>query len=129
MLVARGGQVWAIIKEDGREFQGAFCCPFSDSSAPSYIVPDFADFYLLHLTLMREYLNLKFRDIEPTHPFAYNLDQWLHLTRRLLRQQFSAQPSRLALPQERIGAFVRCVQEDFTFVRYIPSERPYLWHY
>lgn len=33
------------------------------------------NFYLLQLTPMREYLDLEFRDIEPTLPFAYNLEQ------------------------------------------------------
>ncbi|KAL5525520.1 hypothetical protein ACEPAG_6856 [Sanghuangporus baumii] len=32
------------------------------------------NFYLLHLSLMREYLNLEFHDIEPTLPFPYNLE-------------------------------------------------------
>ncbi|KAL4244297.1 5'-3' exoribonuclease 1 [Abortiporus biennis] len=32
------------------------------------------NFYLLHLTLMREYLDLEFHDIEPMLPFAYNLE-------------------------------------------------------
>lgn len=32
------------------------------------------NFYLLHLCLMREYLDLEFRDIEPTLPFEYNLE-------------------------------------------------------
>lgn len=30
------------------------------------------NFYLLHLSLMREYLNLEFREIEPVLPFAYS---------------------------------------------------------
>jgi len=30
--------------------------------------------YLLHLSLMHEYLNLAFHDIEPTLPFVYNLE-------------------------------------------------------
>ena len=33
------------------------------------------NFYLLHLSLMREYLNLEFHDIEPTLPFDYNLER------------------------------------------------------
>ena len=33
------------------------------------------NFYLLHLSLMREYLDLEFHDIEPTLPFAYNLER------------------------------------------------------
>ena len=33
------------------------------------------NFYLLHLSLMREYLNLEFHDIEPSLPFAYNLER------------------------------------------------------
>ncbi|OBZ66144.1 5'-3' exoribonuclease 1 [Grifola frondosa] len=32
------------------------------------------NFYLLHLTLMREYLDLEFHDIEPVLPFEYNLE-------------------------------------------------------
>ncbi|CAL1717076.1 unnamed protein product [Somion occarium] len=32
------------------------------------------NFYLLHLTLMREYLDLEFRDIEPMLPFPYSLE-------------------------------------------------------
>lgn len=32
-------------------------------------------FYLLHLSLMREYLNLEFRDIAPVLPFDYNLER------------------------------------------------------
>ncbi|KAH8112662.1 exonuclease II [Phellopilus nigrolimitatus] len=32
------------------------------------------NFYLLHLSLMREYLNLEFHDIEPSLPFAYSLE-------------------------------------------------------
>ncbi|KAG5645098.1 hypothetical protein DXG03_006912 [Asterophora parasitica] len=33
------------------------------------------NFYLLHLSLMREYLNLEFRDIEPVLPFDYSLER------------------------------------------------------
>ncbi|GLB40750.1 putative multifunctional protein that exhibits several independent functions at different levels of the cellular processes [Lyophyllum shimeji] len=33
------------------------------------------NFYLLHLSLMREYLDLEFRDIEPMLPFDYNLER------------------------------------------------------
>ena len=33
------------------------------------------NFYLLHLSLMREYLNLEFREIEPVLPFDYNLER------------------------------------------------------
>src|ERR1700736_5897376 len=33
------------------------------------------NFYLLHLSLMREYLDLEFRDIEPVLPFNYNLER------------------------------------------------------
>ncbi|KAG6889401.1 hypothetical protein C0992_005394 [Termitomyces sp. T32_za158] len=33
------------------------------------------NFYLLHLSLMREYLDLEFRDIEPILPFDYNLER------------------------------------------------------
>jgi len=33
------------------------------------------NFYLLHLSLMREYLNLEFHHIEPTLPFDYNLER------------------------------------------------------
>lgn len=33
------------------------------------------NFYLLHLSLMREYLDLEFREIEPTLPFPYNLER------------------------------------------------------
>ena len=33
------------------------------------------NFYLLHLCLMREYLDLEFRDIEPTLPFQYSLER------------------------------------------------------
>ncbi|KAF8635064.1 hypothetical protein AX15_000556 [Amanita polypyramis BW_CC] len=33
------------------------------------------NFYLLHLSLMREYLDLEFRDIEPVLPFAYSLER------------------------------------------------------
>jgi len=33
------------------------------------------NFYLLHLSLMREYLDLEFRDIEPILPFEYNLER------------------------------------------------------
>ena len=33
------------------------------------------NFYLLHLSLMREYLDLEFRDIEPTLPFDYSLER------------------------------------------------------
>ncbi|KAI0649009.1 exonuclease II [Trametes meyenii] len=33
------------------------------------------NFYLLHLTLMREYLDLEFRDIEPVLPFSYSLER------------------------------------------------------
>ncbi|KAL6301387.1 exonuclease II [Sparassis latifolia] len=32
------------------------------------------NFYLLHLTLMREYLDLEFHDIEPVLPFDYSLE-------------------------------------------------------
>ncbi|KAH9945091.1 exonuclease II [Epithele typhae] len=32
------------------------------------------NFYLLHLALMREYLDLEFRDIEPMLPFPYSLE-------------------------------------------------------
>ena len=32
------------------------------------------NFHLLHLSLMHEYLNLAFHDIEPTLPFVYNLE-------------------------------------------------------
>lgn len=32
------------------------------------------NFYLLHLTLMREYLDLEFHDIEPVLPFPYSLE-------------------------------------------------------
>jgi 5'-3' exoribonuclease 1 len=35
------------------------------------------NFYLLHLSLMREYLNLEFRDIELTLPFDYNLERFI----------------------------------------------------
>jgi 5'-3' exoribonuclease 1 len=33
------------------------------------------NYYLLHLTLMREYLDLEFRDIEPVLPFSYSLER------------------------------------------------------
>ena len=33
------------------------------------------NFYLLHLSLMREYLDLEFHDIEPILPFEYNLER------------------------------------------------------
>jgi 5'-3' exoribonuclease 1 len=33
------------------------------------------NFYLLHLTLMREYLDLEFREIENLLPFQYNLER------------------------------------------------------
>ncbi|KAH0832839.1 exonuclease II [Lanmaoa asiatica] len=33
------------------------------------------NFYLLHLSLMREYLNLEFREIEPVLPFDYSLER------------------------------------------------------
>ena len=33
------------------------------------------NFHLLHLSLMREYLDLEFRDIEPVLPFDYNLER------------------------------------------------------
>jgi 5'-3' exoribonuclease 1 len=33
------------------------------------------NYYLLHLTLMREYLDLEFRDIEPVLPFEYSLER------------------------------------------------------
>ncbi|KAG6331105.1 hypothetical protein ID866_7983 [Astraeus odoratus] len=33
------------------------------------------NFYLLHLSLMREYLNLDFRDVAPLLPFEYNLER------------------------------------------------------
>lgn len=33
------------------------------------------NFYLLHLSLMREYLNLEFHDIEASLPFEYNLER------------------------------------------------------
>lgn len=33
------------------------------------------NFYLLHLSLMREYLDLEFREIEPTLPFPYTLER------------------------------------------------------
>ncbi|KAF5374511.1 hypothetical protein D9615_009091 [Tricholomella constricta] len=33
------------------------------------------NFYLLHLSLMREYLDLEFRDIEPVLPFDYSLER------------------------------------------------------
>ncbi|KAI0833606.1 exonuclease II [Trametes gibbosa] len=33
------------------------------------------NFYLLHLTLMREYLDLEFHDIEPVLPFKYSLER------------------------------------------------------
>jgi 5'-3' exoribonuclease 1 len=36
---------------------------------------DSINFYLLHLSLMREYLDLEFRDIEPILPFDYNLER------------------------------------------------------
>lgn len=36
---------------------------------------DSINFYLLHLTLMREYLDLEFRDIEPMLPFSYSLER------------------------------------------------------
>jgi 5'-3' exoribonuclease 1 len=36
---------------------------------------DAINFYLLHLSLMREYLNLEFNDIETTLPFEYNLER------------------------------------------------------
>lgn len=35
------------------------------------------NFYLLHLSLMREYLDLEFRDIEPVLPFEYSLERVL----------------------------------------------------
>jgi 5'-3' exoribonuclease 1 len=33
------------------------------------------NFYLLHLSLMREYLDAEFHDIEPTLSFDYNLER------------------------------------------------------
>lgn len=36
---------------------------------------DSINFYLLHLSLMREYLDLEFREIEPTLPFKYSLER------------------------------------------------------
>lgn len=32
-------------------------------------------FYLLHLSLMREYLNLEFQEIQPVLPFDYSLER------------------------------------------------------
>ncbi|KAG9314778.1 XRN 5'-3' exonuclease N-terminus-domain-containing protein [Chiua virens] len=37
--------------------------------------PEPQTFYLLHLSLMREYLNLEFREIEPVLSFDYNLER------------------------------------------------------
>jgi 5'-3' exoribonuclease 1 len=33
------------------------------------------NYYLLHLTLMREYMDLEFHEIEPILPFDYNLER------------------------------------------------------
>ena len=33
------------------------------------------NFYLLHITLLREYLDLEFRDLVPLLPFAYDLER------------------------------------------------------
>ncbi|KIJ09179.1 hypothetical protein PAXINDRAFT_48683, partial [Paxillus involutus ATCC 200175] len=37
--------------------------------------PESQTFYLLHLSLMREYLNLEFSEIEPVLPFDYSLER------------------------------------------------------
>ena len=46
------------------------------------------NFYLLHLSLMREYLNLEFHDIEPTLPFDYNLERVIILLAVFVGNEF-----------------------------------------
>ena len=46
------------------------------------------NFYLLHLSLMREYLNFEFRDIKPTLPFDYNLERAIILLAVFVGNEF-----------------------------------------
>lgn len=48
---------------------------FVQLSIHTWISLETINFYLLHLSLMREYLDLEFRDIEPVLPFEYHLER------------------------------------------------------
>ncbi|KAH8831417.1 exonuclease II [Flagelloscypha sp. PMI_526] len=48
---------------------------FGPSSKKKNTTLESMNFYLLHLSLMREYLDLEFKEIEPTLPFTYSLER------------------------------------------------------
>lgn len=59
-----------------REIQGAsFVITTSFSTDPRCNSLESINFYLLHLSLLREYLNLEFHDIEHILPFEYSLER------------------------------------------------------
>ena len=57
-------------------------------------------FYLLHLSLMKEYLDFELHEIQPMLPFDYNtervIDNFIFLV--FLGERFSAQSSRSPYP-------------------------------
>jgi 5'-3' exoribonuclease 1 len=55
--------------------EGALCIDPGLSFIHDICSPESQTFYLLHLSLMREYLNLEFREIEPVLPFDYSLER------------------------------------------------------
>jgi hypothetical protein len=80
------------------------------------------NFYLLHLSLMRKYLDLGFCDILAS--------MWSHLTivsgGSLTTLSYSPSSTEtifflIRISSRAIKASVRCVQEDFTFSRQVPS--------
>jgi 5'-3' exonuclease len=78
LFVEGGGQVRAIVGEGKGEWEVRNTSPPAIMFFLAYIHRfslESINFYLLYLSLMREYLELEFRDIEPMLPFNYNLQR------------------------------------------------------
>jgi len=77
------------------------------------------NFYQLHLSLLREYLDLEFDDIEPILPFDYSLERVIDdfiLPAVFVGDAFVHNLPDLTCPKECTIVAVRCIQ-DFAFVR------------
>src|ERR1700691_3116992 len=96
-LCEGGGQFRAVIEEEKGEWEVCNTSPPAMLFFLAYIHRfslESITFYLLHLSLMREYLNLEFQDIEPALPFNYNLERVIDdfiPARHLRRERFPAQ--------------------------------------
>lgn len=48
---------------------------FAKKSVKRKNVPEYISFYLLHLSLMREYLELEFHSLKDTLPFSFDIEK------------------------------------------------------